>query len=80
MISHRNSTFDRTRVSISPSLDSRMISPDGERGVGLRQVSGDHRRCGFVAVAIASSSSNSSSCFLLVVLLFRELRLHGRDS
>ena len=55
-LSHRNSTFDRTRVSTSPSLDSRMISPDGERGVGLRQVSGDHRRCGFVAVAIASSS------------------------
>ena len=33
-LSHRNSTFDRTRVSTSPSLDSRMISPDGERGVG----------------------------------------------
>jgi len=42
--SHRNSTFDRTRVSISPSFDSRITRPDGERGAGLRQVSGDHRR------------------------------------
>jgi hypothetical protein len=44
--SHRNSTFVRTRVSTSPSSDSRIMSPDGDRGAGVRQVSGDHRRRG----------------------------------
>ena len=41
---HRNSTLVRTKVSTSPSADSRIISPDGDSGAGVRQVSGDHLR------------------------------------
>jgi hypothetical protein len=49
--SYRNSTLVLRSVSTSPSSDSRMTRPDGDRGVEAMQVRGDHLLL-FVAVAI----------------------------